>query len=177
MLLRLLLPTAAAVLLGACTTLPHPLQGQFNPVTPQQAVSPEAVGQSVRWGGRIIETLPEQEQTCFQLLALPLNSMGRPFERQPDASQGRFIACRAGFYDPEVFKPGRDVTFIGNVDGKQNVQIGEYDYTLPRLKADVLYLWPESQEPQMRPYPWGPYPGPYFGPWPGPHRVGWYGWR
>ena len=175
--LKPLLPVTAIALLAACATAPTPLQGQFDPVTPHQVTTTRATGQSVRWGGRIIETTPGPQQTCFQLLGLPLNSMGRPMERTADASQGRFIACRSGFYDPAVFQPGRDVTFIGRVDGQEQVKIGEYDYALPRLAADVIYLWPEQTEPALRPYPYGPYPGPWgpWGPWGPSYRFG-YGW-
>ena len=178
MKVRLLLPLAASLVLAACATAPHPLQGQFAGITPEQAIGTPPPAQSVRWGGRIIETTPGPQQTCFQLLGLPLNSYGRPQERSTDANQGRFVACRAGFYDPAVFQPGRDVTFIGRVDGNQQVKIGEYDYTLPRLAAEVVYLWPEQDDARLRPYP---YPYPYVGPW-GPrgpwgvhYRFGWYG--
>lgn len=170
---RLLLPLLASLALAACATAPRPLQGQFDPISPQQAVQAAGTGQLVRWGGRIIETLPESERTCFQLLGLPLDSLGRPQQRKADASQGRFIACRTGFYDPAVFQPGRDVTFIGRLDGHQQVKIGGYDYTLPRLAADVVYLWPE-QDATPRPHP-HPHPGPW-GPWGPYYRFGWYGW-
>lgn len=174
---RLLLPVLAALTLGSCATAPHPLQGQFAAITPEQVTGTALPAQPVRWGGRIIETTPGPQQTCFQLLGLPLNSYGRPQERSADVNQGRFVACRKGFYDPAVFQPGRDVTFIGRVDGSEQVKIGEYDYTLPRLAADVVYLWPEQSDTQLRPYPY-PYGGPWGprGPWGPYHRFGWYGW-
>lgn len=171
--IRLLLPALASVLLAACATAPKPLQGQFAPITSQQGLAQTAQGQSVRWGGRVIETLPGADQTCFQMLARPLNSLGRPTARNNDASDGRFLACRSGFYDPAVFQPGREITFIGRLDGQQSVKIGEYEYTLPRLAADVIYLWPEQTQSNLPP------PYPYYGPWgPGPWgpRWGWYGW-
>lgn len=173
--IRILLPALASLALAACATAPKPLQGQFSPLTPQQTLSTDTAQAtaSVRWGGQIIETEPGANQTCFQVLSRPLNSMGRPMASASDASEGRFLACRTGFYDPAVFQPGRDVTFIGRVDGQQSVKIGEYDYRLPRLAAEVVYLWPEqSIHTAPPPYPHGPW-GPY-GPW-GP-RWGW-GWR
>ena len=45
----------------------------------------------------------------------------------PDATDGRFIACRAGFYDPAVFTEGREVTFMGRVEGVESTRIGEFD--------------------------------------------------
>lgn len=172
--MKLLLPLAASLVLAACATAPKPLQGQFNPVTPRDSVSTQQVGAPVRWGGRIIETMPAQGETCFQIISRPLNASGRPTTSSSDASDGRFVACRAGFYDPAVFEEGRDVTFIGRVDGFESVKIGEYDYRLPKLAADVIYLWPEQRQVDVVPYPYGPW-GPGPGPW-GPWGYGRYGW-
>ena len=100
--IRLLALAAGTLLLGACATAPKPLQGSFNPVSPRDAVAGSAAGTPVRWGGRIVETMPGQDNTCFQLISRPLGSSGRPLSSAPDATDGRFIACRAGFYDPAV---------------------------------------------------------------------------
>mgnify|MGYP000883374542 CR=1 FL=1 len=167
---RFALAAAAAALLGACATAPQPLQGAFPAVTPQQAAAGAQAGTTVRWGGRVVETQPKQDSTCFQMVGMPLTASGRPDSDSPDASQGRFVACRAGFYDPAVFTPGREVTFIGRVEGTESVRIGEYDYRLPRLAADVVYLWPEVREVDVVVPPPHPYWGPYWGRW------GWWGW-
>ncbi|MEE7547124.1 Slp/YeaY family lipoprotein [Xanthomonas sp. Kuri4-1] len=170
---RLLLPVVAALSLAACATAPKPLQGQFTPVSPRDSVASPQVGSPVRWGGKIIETQPGQGQTCFQLISRPLNASGRPDSSSADASDGRFVACRAGFYDPAVFEPGREVTFIGHIAGYQDTKIGEYDYKLPKIDADVVYLWPVVRQVEVVPaYPYGPW-GPWD-PW-GP-RWGYRGW-
>lgn len=165
MKIHYLLPLAATLTLAACATAPKPLQGQFSTVSPQDSVAQQQTGTPVRWGGRIIETLPGQGQTCFQMLSRQLNGTGRPTTTTTDASGGRFIACRSGFYDPAVFEPGRDVTFIGRVEGYETTQIGEYQYPLPKINADVVYLWPEQREVEVVPaYPYGPW-GPGWGRW------------
>ena len=82
--LKLLLPLAASLVLAACATAPKPLQGQFNPVTPRDSVSTQQVGAPVRWGGRIIETMPVQGQTCFQIISRPLTASGRPTSTSTD---------------------------------------------------------------------------------------------
>ncbi|MBD9368711.1 Slp family lipoprotein [Xanthomonas sp. XNM01] len=172
---RFLILAAASALLGACATAPQPLQGAFPTVTPRDAVAGAQTGATVRWGGRIVETTPQQDRTCFQLVSVPLNASGRPDSRSEDASQGRFVACRAGFYDPAVFAEGREVTFVGRVEGYESVKIGEYDYRLPKLAADVVYLWPVVREVDVI----QAYPNPYWGPSPywGPYRGwGWWGW-
>ena len=172
---KFLLTAVATLALSACATAPKPLQGQFSLVSPRDSVATQQVGTPVRWGGRIIETKPGQGETCFQMISRPLNASGRPNTTSSDASDGRFIACRAGFYDPAVFEAGRGVTFIGKIDGYQNTRIGEYDYRLPKLSADVIYLWPEQRQVDVVPYPYGPWgPGPYGPYWGGYGRWGWW---
>ncbi len=167
---RMLLLATTSALLGACATAPKPLQGAFTPITPRDAVASTQPGTSVRWGGRIVETKPGQNSTCFQLISRPLSGSGRPLSSAPDATDGRFIACRAGFYDPAVFTEGREVTFIGRVDGVESTRIGEYDYRLPRMSADVVYLWPEVREVEIR-------PSPFYDPFWGPRWGGYWGYR
>ena len=161
------LAASAIVLLSACATAPAPLQGSFTPVNPRDSVATPQVGASVRWGGRIISTTPGQNSTCFQLVSRPLAATGRPLASAPDATDGRFIACRAGFYDPAVFAEGREVTFVGKIDGYESTRIGDYDYQLPRVAAEVVYLWPEVREVEVvRPYPYyDPFWGPRWGRW------------
>ena len=173
--IRLLALAAASLLLGACATAPKPLQGSFVPMTPRGAADANQVGAVVRWGGRIVETVPGQDSTCFQMISRPLGGTGRPLSSAPDATDGRFIACRAGFYDPAVFTEGREVTFMGRVDGVESTRIGEFDYRLPRMSADVVYLWPEVNEVIIRPSPFHDPWGPRRHGW-GPHWGGMWGW-
>jgi outer membrane lipoprotein len=163
---------AAGVLagaLGACATIPAPLQGQFPPVTPRDAVASGGGGsEAVRWGGEIINVDTRASQTCFEILGRPLDSIARPVTKDP--SGGRFLACRNGFYDPEEFKQGRELTVVGHLDGTDKAKVGDYDYTYPRVAADTVYLWPERPLYVASPYydpwwgpgwGWGPYWGPY----------------
>ena len=164
---RTLLTLAAVATLAGCATPPKPLRGDFAPVAPGQSASAERAGDTVRWGGRIISTTPGQNTTCFELVSRPLSGTGRPLSSAPDATDGRFIACRAGFYDPAVFAEGREVTFVGKIEGYESTRIGDYDYQLPRVAADVVYLWPEVREVEVvRPYPYyDPFWGPRWGRW------------
>ena len=152
--IRILALAASSLLLGACATAPKPLQGTFTPVTPRDAAAGSPAGTSVRWGGRIVETTPRQDSTCFQLISRPLGATGRPLSSAPDATDGRFIACRAGFYDPAEFAEGREVTFIGRVDGVETTRIGDYDYRLPKMSADVVcsgWYWKPVSSLHSRP--------------------------
>ena len=158
--------------LSACATMPHQLAtgGSFADTTPQQAQSGDHEGERVRWGGIIIQTTPHPNQTCFEVMALPLNSNAEP--EATDLSLGRFIACAEGFYEPALYAAGREITFTGSIDGIEKNKIGEYLYDFPRVAADTVYLWPRHREviyvPHSDPYYWGPMwsPSPWhYYPW------------
>ncbi|GAB3345972.1 Slp family lipoprotein [Marilutibacter aestuarii] len=152
---------ATTLLLAGCATQPEPLQGEYSAVTPRQAVEVDQTGANVRWGGRVIQVEPKENRTCFEMLSTQLNGSARPYWATDDTG-GRFIACRAGFYDPAIFQEGREVTFTGRISGYENRQIGGYDYRFPTLEADVIYLWPiREQVDVINNYP---------APWP------WWGW-
>ena len=152
---RIAAAAIATTLLAACASVPQPLQGQYQPLTAQQAAAGANAGAMVRWGGRIIRTEPGPNRTCFEVISTRLNADGRP-NWASDETQGRFIACRSGFYDPALFQPNREVTFTGRVDGVEQRKVNDYDYTFPRLAADVVYLWPQRERVDVvtRPSPW-----------------------
>lgn len=131
----------AASLLAACATVPEPLRGEFAAVAPSQEAPP---GQPVRWGGRVIDVLPGAEQTCLEVLGMPLDGSARPLDL--DADIGRFRACKSGFLDPAVFIGGREVTVTGTLATQVERQIGEYTYRMPQLQVATLFLWPERPE-------------------------------
>jgi len=137
---RIALLAAAALALSACVTAPGPLRGEYPTVTPKAASEGEALGQVVRWGGLIAKVEPLSDHTCFQVVGKNLNGSGRP--TQDDQTSGRFLACRAGFYDPKIFEEGREITIVGKIDRIETRTVGEYEYKHPRLAADVIYLWP-----------------------------------
>jgi len=171
MLRNPIIPLALALLLGACVTTPAQLQGEFSQVQPEQAAAQELPGQTVRWGGKIVEVHTEKLYTCFEIVGAPLDYSGRP--REVDDTTGRFLACRSGFYEPQVFAAGRELTISGKIDGYETRKVGDYDYRYPRVAADVVYLWPERPDYDdhwHHPYPWGMGWGYYgwyggWGPW------------
>jgi len=148
-----LLPIAVS----GCATVPKPLAvGAFAEVTPGVAQSSDHfVGQRVRWGGSIANTEPGKNETCFEVVSHPLDSNARPLET--DMTEGRFIACAPGFYDPEVYAKGREVTIIGNIQGATVRKLGEYEYRYPQISAETIYLWPK-----LLPYSYYGSPHPYY---------------
>lgn len=166
---RLWLTTSVlALLASSCASIPQPLQGEYPDTQPAQA-GQYNIGGSVRWGGVIIATNPQPDQTCFEILGKPLEENQRPIEA--DQSEGRFIACKPGFQDPEVFKAGREITIIGKLDTLEPRMIGEYEYQYPILNAEVVYLWPERPDYAAYPNNYHPYFWPYHYPYYYPYHA------
>jgi len=163
----------SSMALTACAAAPVSLRGEFTQLNPTQSASEAHAGERVRWGGEIIGVEPGKASTCFEILAHELDASARP--RRSDTSEGRFIACRAGFYDPEVFVKGRELTVTGRLDGTQTGQVGQFDYTYPKVAADTIYLWPRRPVVVTQRNAW-PFYDPFWGPGYGPYwRSGFWG--
>jgi outer membrane lipoprotein len=122
--------------------------------------NPEAyAGEIIIWGGKIIDTLNEKDQTLIKVLQIPIDYTGMPEDEE--MSLGRFVAQVRGYADPEVYRKGRMLTVAGRIVGKRVEPLGEMEYAYPLIEAQETYLW------KSYPMPYGPYPGPYwygFGP-------------
>jgi outer membrane lipoprotein len=160
-LLRFGLLALPLLALASCASIPKPLQGSFAPIDPVAAAQRDATGETVRWGGTLAVIEPLPGQTCFQIVGRPLGDSTQP--TVGDRAAGRFIACRQGFYEPQIFAQGRSVTVTGRIVGYENRKVGEYDYRQPKVAADVIYLWPERREVDVYYAP--PFASP-FEPWP-----------
>jgi len=159
------------IVMAGCVSVPKPLTGgHFINVTPAGAQTDHFVGQRVRWGGGIVTVEPGKSETCFEVVSRPLGSSMRP--QDTDRTDGRFSACASGFYDPVVYAQGREVTFVGTLQNAIVRKLGEYEYRLPRVKAETVYLWPKREiYPGWSPYYYDPYWYGPWGPWP---RWYWY---
>ena len=146
-----------AFLFSACTTIPKQLEGEYTPLIPDNTTE-KNLGTPVRWGGVLLETRPEDDYTCFEILSRQLQKSMRPVNT--DQAGGRFIACKPGFYDPEVFEKGREVTLTGKLIHMDIRKVGEYDYHFPVVDIEFMSLWPERREPRYYDY-YGPY-RPYY---------------
>ena len=165
--------TITLVALAGCTTIPEQLQGTFPAISPAR-VEPAVFGSTVRWGGVIIDSMNASDSTCFEVLSRDLDKYLRP--EVQDRTAGRFIACKQGFYDPEVFARGREVTLIGRIRDVEVKNIDEFEYRYPVVDVNELVLWQVREEiyvvdgfcdPVWYPYYWGsPYRGhyPYYPP-------------
>lgn len=157
---------AVSAAFTGCATIPKPLAGDFPAIQPQ-ATAQNSVGVPVRWGGTIIATNTDANQTCIEVLGRELDYRARPIF--DDSSEGRFIACKNGFQDPQIFGEGREVTITGRIGQLQQRKIGEYEYNYPVVDTEVLYLWPERFATDSYGYAYnyspnyyGYYGGPFF---------------
>lgn len=129
----------------------------------------------VRWGGNIVSTRNEREHTVLEIIGRDLDNDGRP--REEDFNLGRFLVKVQGFLDPAIYKPEREVTVRGRIEGVVEQAIGEFRYAYPLVRSDDAYLWKPRPPPMpypRHPYyddpffynPWYPWAAPYYRPWP-----------
>jgi outer membrane lipoprotein len=159
-------------LAAACARPPAQLAGTFAEITVSQAQQGAGDGTRVRWGGKIVSVGVEDRETCFDVVSRPLDRWARP--RETDETEGRFLACAPGFWDPAVYEKDRAVTFVGVLAPPELRKIGDYEYPYPVLRAETVHLWPKRPDREIVYYdPWfSPWPGPVFGVWP---YYGYYG--
>jgi outer membrane lipoprotein len=169
-LIRIITPLALTGLLGsACTSIPEQFEGEYTSLIPKTATEKD-LETPVRWGGVLLETRPETDFTCFEILSRQLQKSMRP--EKSDQDGGRYIACKPGFYDPETFKKGREVTVTGKIIYMDVRKVGDYDYQYPVVDIEFMSLWPKRvvrlhHYGPYRPYYWhyGPYGHPYWYPY------------
>jgi outer membrane lipoprotein len=150
-----------ALALAGCTTIPEQIEGNFSDISPAR-VEPAVFGASVRWGGVIIDAVNEANRTCFEVLSRDLDRYLRPV--QEDRTAGRFIACKPGFHDPEVFAAGREVTLTGSIRGIDEREIDQFKYRYPVVDVDELVLWQPRRDVLVIDRMYDPfwYPYPYY---------------
>lgn len=162
-LIRLTLVLIVGFIAG-CASVPAPLEGDYSEAFYPDQANDQSVGARVRWGGTVVETRPEANRTCIEILAQQLDSSARP--EGSDEDFGRFLACRDEFIDPEIFVNGREVTVAGRLARFRDGKVGEFNYVYPVVDADSVYLWPERIEQPWYGhgyYGWGyPYYWPYY---------------
>ena len=135
------------ILLYACASGPEYDTRQVNlAISPRSAVAELEMirGQSVLWGGVILNTINKESLTRLEVLAYPLNSSQSP--QQDREPLGRFLLEHQGFLDPATYAEGRLVTTVGTVFSSDRGEVGGMEYTYPVIKASDIYLWPRDSE-------------------------------
>ncbi|RLA53624.1 MAG: hypothetical protein DRR42_04190 [Gammaproteobacteria bacterium] len=128
---------------SACTTVPEQLKGEYSTLRPMD-VSEQDLETPVRWAGVIFETRPQEDHTCFAVLARPIEKSMRP--QSTNQSDGRFIACKPGYYDPEDLKVESEVTLTGQIFHIDKREIENNDYLVPIVEVDSMTLWPARRQ-------------------------------
>jgi len=128
------------------------------------------VGKYVMLGGTIAAVRNSKEGSQLEVVQSPLESDELP-EEASHSSGGRFLATTSRFLDPLVYKMGRRVTIVGQVQGKKTLPIDQVDYTYPIITIREIHVWSKS-ELEQPPYP---PPGYYNDPfWYGGPPYWWY---
>ncbi len=131
-------------------------------------------GQSVVFGGEVLNARRLKDGTRIEVLQLPLDR-SRHLGLDRTQSQGWFMVLQRDFLDPATVPPGTRVLVTGEVTGSMTSPLDETEYTYPVIEARHLEVLPPSEMPGQwrRPYPymglgpyWGPYGTPYWRPWP-----------
>lgn len=164
--------------IGCSSSVPPAIRGDV----PGPALQPLSVaqvqrgaeaysGQRVRWGGSIIALRNLPRSTEIEVLSRPLANDGEP--RTNSDGEGRFIARVPEFIDPAEYAKDRLLTVVGEIDGIETRDVGEYPYRYPVVAVSSRYLWPMADSYR---YPAG-YAFPYGYPWYSGYYGygGWYG--
>jgi starvation-inducible outer membrane lipoprotein len=145
---RWLIIVAVLILTGGCgayQVVPTHLKGKVNPdiLIEQVETTPAAYqGQTVAWGGEVLEVSKNDKEARIQVLHLPLDRTLRPMEGRA-GSRGRFVAIdRAGdIKDPSLLKPGTLVTVLGDVAQPSTIHIGQDTVQAPTLRIRDMTAW------------------------------------
>ncbi len=165
------------LLLGGCASnVPMTIQNKPVPNISYSQVKDNIssnVGQTVRWGGKIISVENREQSTWVEILATRLKSFGRPGSQ--DKYQGRFIARIDGFLDPEYYAKDKQLTVYGQIEDELTKKIDEHAYQYPVIAVNEYYLWPDYRRyrhpyyyPYFYPYRHQPY-YPYYRSFHGPY--------
>lgn len=140
-----------AILLSACSSGGGSYhQGPYGSAQ-QQSVSAANVeqGQTVNWGGKIIQVNNYQTHSLLQLVQLPLDRYSRPIESAD--SLGRFYVRSDDFLDPEIFKVDSYLTVSGQVAESTMLMVDEKQLELPVIHLKESQRWPQNHA-SGRPY-------------------------
>ncbi len=132
-----------ALLLAGCASGPLKTEG-VSALTPGEAAGSDSVGETVLWGGVIVNATNLPERTRLEIVSYPLDSRSqRPrIDAEPG---GRFLAYKQGYLETAEYGRGRRVTVRGDVTGSEQGQVGEAPYTYPTVEVEALELWPEAR--------------------------------
>jgi outer membrane lipoprotein len=117
------------------------------------------VGKYVMLGGVVAGVQNNKDGSQLEVVQSPLETDELP-EEISHSSGGRFLATTSRFLDPIVYKTGRKVTVVGQVQGKKTQPIDQVEYTYPVISIREIHVWSKSELDQ----PQYPPPGYFYDP-------------
>jgi outer membrane lipoprotein len=120
----------------------------FGPFADVQQAPQKYAGETMLWGGKVIETRVKNNTTEIVVLQLALDRWDRP--QGDDQSQGRFIVRSAQFLDPALYPPGILITVAGHLQGSERRSIGEMPYAYPVIDPIEIKKWASATQPASR---------------------------
>ncbi len=144
---------ACLLVLSACAAPPvAPPEGtELNTSAPRDIDgSSTAVSTgTVWWGGVVLDAQNLETGTHLEILAYPLDRIGRPVLNRD--SVGRFIAIADTYLEPVDYAQGRSLTIVGELDGQTDVNIGASSQSVPTVRIRDHHLWrPDGLEGRPR---------------------------
>jgi len=112
-------------------------------------------GKVVLWGGEIIQTLPQKDETVLiEVLEWPLGWRGEP--RRTVSFQGRFLVFVKEPLDLSLYKRGAKITVAGEIQGstlgEKIKSITDTTYHYPLLLSKEIHLWKDYGYQYSTPY-------------------------
>ncbi len=130
-------------LLSGCLNSPQIMQGEYADISPKQSIS-SITNESIRWSGVILQTLNNNEHTCFEIIETKTSKTGRPMKNISKQNE-RFLACKEGTLDPFDYNK-RLVTITGNVVAFTDKNLGQQEYSYPIVDTDLLHVWHDKRD-------------------------------
>lgn len=133
--------------LGSCFPFSLELRQQIDPNLTFAHIKKDPTvykSQKVLLGGVIIEVKNKPEETILIIRQAELDLAKRP--KNLDQTAGRFMVKYKGFLDPDIYYNGREITVIGEIEGKEALPLGEIFYAYAIIIAQEIKLWPKRIE-------------------------------
>lgn len=99
-----------------------------------------SIGQTVRWGGLIIETKNNKDSAQVIILGYPLSTQARP-STYGKSSTRRFIAKFNHYIEPGDYSVNREITIIGQLDHIEESKVDDFNYQYPVVTVEKHALW------------------------------------
>ncbi|MFV2059713.1 MAG: Slp family lipoprotein [Gammaproteobacteria bacterium] len=138
----LIIFTMALSLVSCATKAPSILQlpESVTSVPLQTSDLKQFIGETIRWGGTIIETKNSKDSSQIIILGYPLDNQARPKTRSRTNTR-RFIANFNQFIEPTTYAKDTEITVIGKLARIEKSKIGEFNYEYPVVTVSAHALW------------------------------------